>query len=431
MGFNHLYMKKLLLLVFALSTATLSAQVMTVTVPQDQFDVCPTDIVDVTAIRSTPANNSINLNGSSELFEIPSAPAINFGTASFSVEFWVSLNTTSGITYLATNRNAAGQGWAIYVNNMGRVGFGVRDAVGGFDVMTGTISAINDANWHHVAVTWDRGSTEAIIYVDGGFEVSKNMSVGDVGTSSPITLGYGLSPFSGAPTYVNGDIDEFRMWSGVRSSGDIQTYKSAHLNPASFPDLACYFDFNEVAAADGWYDCAGGVTVNDGLTAPSVNTNAGPLMTFNFAYTWDALVSGASQLGANYQGYFSASDTLIVSTGYCKYAAVDTVFITALDCDTLTDPRDVASVFAPTAFTPNGDTKNDYYLVKANAITYFEMQVYNRLGNILFYSKDINSGWDGTFEDKRAYEGVYVAKIIYRDMEGKEFVKYQQFSLMR
>lgn len=154
-------------------------------------------------------------------------------------------------------------------------------------------------------------------------------------------------------------------------------------------------------------------------------------MTFNFAFSWDVLVSGNTQAGANFQGFFDESDTLLVRAGYCKYESMDTVFVTALDCDTLTDPRDVAAVFAPTAFTPNGDTKNDYYIVKANAITYFEMQVYNRLGNILFYSKDINTGWDGTFEDQRAYEGVYVAKIIFRDVEGNEFVKYQQFSLMR
>jgi gliding motility-associated-like protein len=424
-------MKKLLLLVFALCSTAIYAQVMTVTVPQDQFAVCPTDVVDVTAVRSTPANNSIAFNGSSQRFDIPASPATNFGMASFSVEFWVNLNSSSGITYLATNRNALGQGWAIYVDNAGRVGFGVRDAIGGFDVVTGTISSINDASWHHVAVTWDRGSTEATIYVDGGFEISKNMAVGDVGTTSPITLGYGVSPFSGAAVYVNGDFDEFRMWSGVRSSGDIQTYKSTHLNPSSFPDLVCNFDFNEVVATDGWYDCAGSITVNSGGNSPTINANAGPTMTFNFAYTWDALVSGAQQAGANYQGTFSATDTLLVSTGYCKYETMDTVFVTALDCDTLTDPRDVAAVFAPTAFTPNGDTKNDYYIVKANAITYFEMQVYNRLGNILFYSKDINTGWDGTFEDKRAHEGVYVAKILYRDVDGVEFVKYQQFSLMR
>ena len=71
------------------------------------------------------------------------------------------------------------------------------------------------------------------------------------------------------------------------------------------------------------------------------------------------------------------------------------------------------------------------YLVKANAITYFEMQIYNRDGNILFHSKDINTGWNGTFNDKSCYEGVYIAQIMYRDVDGLEFIKYEQFTLMR
>jgi len=240
-----MYMKKLLLLLFTLSAAIASAQIMTVAVPQDNFEVCPTDVVDVSAVRSTPTNNSIAMNGIDEFFSIPSSPSINFGTASFTVEFYVLLNNSFGINYLVTNRNAAGQGWAIFTDNNGFVGFGVRDNVGGFDVLTGNISAINDANWHHVAVTWDRGSTEVNIYVDGGFEASKLMSVGDVGTTSPITIGTGVSPFSGASTFVNGEFDEFRMWNGARSVGDIQTHRGAHLNPNSstFSDLAIYFDF--------------------------------------------------------------------------------------------------------------------------------------------------------------------------------------------
>lgn len=428
-----MYMKKLLLLLFTFSAAMASAQIMTVAVPQDNFEVCPTDVVDVTAVRSTPTNNSIALNGIDEFFSIPSSPAINFGTSSFTVEFYVLLNNSFGINYLVTNRNAAGQGWAIFTDNNGFVGFGVRDNVGGFDVLTGNISAINDANWHHVAVTWDRGSTEVNIYVDGGFEASKLMSVGDVGTTAPITVGTGVSPFTGNSTFVNGEFDEFRMWTGARSIGDIQTHRGAHLNPNSstFSDLAIYFDFNEVVSTDGWLDCVDQVVVPEAGNSPSINIAGGPLLTFTFAYSWTSVVSGLTQSGPNFQGTFDADDTLYVNTGYCKYEAMDTVFITALDCDTLTDPRDVAAVFAPSAFTPNGDTKNDTYIVKANAISYFEMQVYNRLGNILFYSKDINTGWDGTFEDRRAHEGVYVAKIIYRDLEGNEFVKFQQFSLMR
>lgn len=428
-----MYMKKLLLLLFTFSAAMASAQIMTVAVPQDNFEVCPTDVVDVTSVRSTPTNNSIALNGIDEFFSIPSSPAINFGTSSFTVEFYVLLNNSFGINYLVTNRNAAGQGWAIFTDNNGFVGFGVRDNVGGFDVLTGNISAINDANWHHVAVTWDRGSTEVNIYVDGGFEASKLMSVGDVGTTAPITVGTGVSPFTGNSTFVNGEFDEFRMWSGARSVGDIQTHRGAHLNPNSstFSDLAIYFDFNEVVSTDGWLDCVDQVVVPEVGNSPSINIAGGPSLTFTFAYSWTSVVSGLTQSGPNFQGTFDADDTLYVNTGYCKYEAMDTVFITALDCDTLTDPRDVAAVFAPSAFTPNGDTKNDTYIVKANAISYFEMQVYNRLGNILFYSKDINTGWDGTFEDRRAHEGVYVAKIIYRDLEGNEFVKFQQFSLMR
>lgn len=428
-----MYMKKLLLLLFTFSAAMASAQIMTVAVPQDNFEVCPTDVVDVTSVRSTPTNNSIALNGIDEFFSIPSSPAINFGTSSFTVEFYVLLNNSFGINYLVTNRNAAGQGWAIFTDNNGFVGFGVRDNVGGFDVLTGNISAINDANWHHVAVTWDRGSTEVNIYVDGGFEASKLMSVGDVGTTAPITVGTGVSPFTGNSTFVNGEFDEFRMWTGARSIGDIQTHRGAHLNPNSstFSDLAIYFDFNEVVSTDGWLDCVDQVVVPEAGNSPSINIAGGPSLTFTFAYSWTSVVSGLTQSGPNFQGTFDADDTLYVNTGYCKYEAMDTVFITALDCDTLTDPRDVAAVFAPSAFTPNGDTKNDTYIVKANAISYFEMQVYNRLGNILFYSKDINTGWDGTFEDRRAHEGVYVAKIIYRDLKGNEFVKFQQFSLMR
>lgn len=412
-------------------SAVAYGQVMTVSVDDDSWAVCPTDVVNVNVSRTTPLNNSITVNGSSTYFEIPGSANTTFGTTSFSVEFWVNLNSVTQLTYLAFNRNATNVGWAIYVSQNGYVGFGVRDVNGSFDNVSGNISAINDGTWHHVAMTWDRGTTTATIYVDGGFETSKNISLGDITSNAPTYLGYGLSFFTGAPVYANGDFDEFRLWSEARSPGDIQTYMSTHLNPSSFSTLAQNFDFNEVTSANGWEDCVAGFSVSDGTNAPSINSAGGPPMTFNFAYTWNTLVTGLSQNGPNFQETFNADDTVVVSTGYCKYEVFDTVYVTALDCDTLTDPRDVAAVFAPTAFTPNGDEKNDYYIVKANAISYFEMQVYNRMGNILFYSKDINTGWDGTFEDKTCYEGVYVAKIIYRDLEGVEYVKYQQFSLMR
>jgi gliding motility-associated-like protein len=331
---------------------------------------------------------------------------------------------------LAVYRDATSTGWAILKTNNGYLGFAARDNTGAFDFYFSNTTKVDDAQMHHVGISWDRTTGVMDMYVDGAYEGSKVMNVsGNIGHNSSLMLGYGLD-LTGSPVYLNGEIDEFRMWSEVRSSGDIQTYMSTHLNPSSFPTLSVNFDFNELVNTNGWYDCVAGITAPFGTSSPSINNMGGPFTNFNFAYTWTN-TSGNSQAGSLYQKSFNQNDTVVVSVGYCKYLCSDTVVINVLDCDTAKDPRDVAAVFAPTAFTPNGDSRNDHYLVKANAISYFDMTIYNRLGNILFHSRDITTGWDGTFEDVFCREGVYVAKIIYRDIDGQEFTKYQQFSLMR
>lgn len=423
-------MKKIFSLLMIVFSTVAFAQVMTVSVNDDSWEVCPTDVVDVSASHTTPANNAIETNGTSTYLEIPFSTYTSFGLVDFSVEFWVSLNSLSQKTYLAYNKNNTNVGWAIYVDQQGFVGFEADDVSGGNNDMTGTSTDINDATWHHVALTWDRGTTTASLYIDGGFEVAKPMSLGDITSNAPTYLGYGLNASS--PVYANADFDEYRVWSQVRLPGQISTNYDRYVPPSSEADLVQYFDFNEVVSTNGWEDCVEGVIAPAGTSAPVIDPSAGPYMQpFNFQFTWSSLVTGQTQSGSNFQETFDANDTIVVSTGWCKYESSDTLVVTVLDCDTTKDPRDVAAVYAPTAFTPNGDEKNDVYIVKANAISYFEMQVYNRLGNILFYSKDINTGWDGTFEEGTCYEGVYAAKIIYRDLEGIEHVKYQQFLLMR
>ena len=74
------------------------------------------------------------------------------------------------------------------------------------------------------------------------------------------------------------------------------------------------------------------------------------------------------------------------------------------------------SVWFPSAFSPNGDTKNDRALLKGNLvgeITYFEMSVYNRRGQRVYYSKDINEGWDGRHKGSEAAQDVYYYMIRY------------------
>lgn len=65
----------------------------------------------------------------------------------------------------------------------------------------------------------------------------------------------------------------------------------------------------------------------------------------------------------------------------------------------------------PTAFTPNGDGKNDLFqpLLRPDcALNTFEFTVYNRYGNIIFFSGTPGKGWNGTYPNQALAEnGVY------------------------
>lgn len=65
--------------------------------------------------------------------------------------------------------------------------------------------------------------------------------------------------------------------------------------------------------------------------------------------------------------------------------------------------------YLPTAFTPNGDGLNDVvkpYLIGMKSLKSFS--VYNRWGNLIFYSKKYGEGWDGKYKGVEQDAGVYV-----------------------
>lgn len=70
-------------------------------------------------------------------------------------------------------------------------------------------------------------------------------------------------------------------------------------------------------------------------------------------------------------------------------------------------------LFVPNTFTPNNDGLNDLFEVKGMGIEKFVIRIYNRWGNMVFESLDINHSWDGTFEGEKAMLGVYTYKIWY------------------
>jgi len=78
------------------------------------------------------------------------------------------------------------------------------------------------------------------------------------------------------------------------------------------------------------------------------------------------------------------------------------------------------AIYVPNAFTPNGDGKNEIFKAEANGILDFTMYVFDRWGNNIFTTHDINVGWDGRLSNKGGSEvlqqDVYVWKIQLRNV---------------
>lgn len=73
----------------------------------------------------------------------------------------------------------------------------------------------------------------------------------------------------------------------------------------------------------------------------------------------------------------------------------------------------IFELWIPNTFTPNNDAKNDRFYAFSHLIQEFEMDIFDRWGNHIFHSEDINYGWDGTFKGREQQEDVYVWKIRY------------------
>ncbi|MEA3478022.1 MAG: gliding motility-associated C-terminal domain-containing protein [Bacteroidota bacterium] len=67
-------------------------------------------------------------------------------------------------------------------------------------------------------------------------------------------------------------------------------------------------------------------------------------------------------------------------------------------------------VYAPNAFTPDDDDRNDVFRVygPVDEFSKFRMHIYDRWGNNVFESMDMSDGWNGIIDGWQAPAGVYV-----------------------
>lgn len=88
-------------------------------------------------------------------------------------------------------------------------------------------------------------------------------------------------------------------------------------------------------------------------------------------------------------------------------------------------------LYVPNAFTPNGDGFNDLFRAEGGNINEFYLGIFNRWGELIFESEDMDIGWDGKYKGKFCQDGVYVWKIVYSDAQGTKKALHGHVVLLR
>ncbi|HRG51387.1 MAG TPA: PKD domain-containing protein [Bacteroidia bacterium] len=116
-----------------------------------------------------------------------------------------------------------------------------------------------------------------------------------------------------------------------------------------------------------------------------------------------------------------------------KFGCLDTAFKSV---------RTDADIIFPSAFTPNplGSTNgsydvkslsNDVFFPYTSGVISFKLQVFDRWGELIFESFNVDKGWDGYYNGKLCEQGVYIWKADVKLSNGKTFNKTGDVTLLR
>ena len=93
----------------------------------------------------------------------------------------------------------------------------------------------------------------------------------------------------------------------------------------------------------------------------------------------------------------------------------------------IVERKQAVKIFLPTGFTPNNDGENDVYFAKGRFVASFKMYIYNRLGQVVFFSDDFNKGWNG----ETVVSGDYVVEVEASDSIGNTIKKKSIITLIK
>lgn len=262
-----------------------------------------------------------------------------------------------------------------------------------------------DANIFGFDLLWQDGSTNAqyLVTAAGNYAVTANAN-GCFYTDS-ITVSTIPAPLLSITG--NMEICEGQSTELIASGANTYSWNTGQTTPSITLSSGGTFQVTGTLTQTG---CSGTATF-------TVNTLPPPIVTLPETVTKcegsSIIASAETSVNGNLL-WNTGSDSPFISID--EPGTYSVVLSTACGASTATieviDKDCFNNLFIPNAFSPNGDGVNDIFRAFSQNAIAFEMSVYNRYGEVVFYTDTIQQGWDGSMlnGDYFCQVGVYTVR---------------------
>ena len=258
-----------------------------------------------------------------------------------------------------------------------------------------------------------------------------------VGFQADIT--YGCVPLTVTFNEVNPVSGETYLWNFGESNSNVSIVK----NPTHTYEVPGNYDVSlTVTSAEG---CSSYLEINDfihvyPLPEAKFVTNPVAINIINPTVNFINLSTGAT----DYQWYFGDGDSSDIENPYHTYLNIPNQYnitliaISTYGCsDTVNYTLLVKgeyTFYAPSAFSPDADGKNEEFLVYATNIDFnsFKLEIFDRWGEVIFRTYDITEGWNGRAKNNTLVPvGSYTWMAVFKDLNGVTRIRNGSVTVIR
>ncbi|MFN5629963.1 MAG: gliding motility-associated C-terminal domain-containing protein [Bacteroidota bacterium] len=279
---------------------------------------------------------------------------------------------------------------------------------GGNSVLITTNSLGANYSWNYNSLPVSSG-TQSFFYATspGNYNVIVTFSNGCSASSNTILLNEGTPPVfsltatpnafacSGDPILLSAQTNvQNVVWSSGETNREIFVFTSGNYMATAIDNIGCKstesitVTFSDLPKVD-----AGPDNKASCFTNPIIEGKA------EGNYFWSVNGVDIGEENLKFEFITDKTQTIVLHAIKDGCTATDTVEVKFEACNNL---------FIPNSFTPNGDNNNDVFIPIGKDISAFKMIIFNRFGEEIFNSTNINNGWDGTYQGTPCQFGLYI-----------------------